>query len=311
VSILPDFQDQLADAHEQHFGARRRSRRIRRVAARALVAAVLVGTVVGVILVAPGGPATETEKTAAPPQTPATITGRIVFVNATVNAVDNLAAMAEEQAGVEGELRNQRVAQQNSEVLYRPGFRDDAETLATRLTIGTVVAADPPPQDTSLYADALRGADVAVVLGLDRDPTASRPPVPVTPSEQLTQDGYQQTGQLPLHAVDDGPATGQFALYATPAGNPPRLAFQLVGENLPHSNPGEAYAVWILGGDNPHFLGYAPDVGRDGRLGVSGPRSGDDAALSAWINDAKRVILTVGPEQMETPGTIVLEGNLR
>lgn len=308
MSILPDFQDQIADAHERHYGGGRRSRSVRRIAVRALVGVALAGLVGAVAVVWLGGSATEREAPAASREA-VPIDGRVAFVDA-ASSGERLAQRAAEQAGVEGKLRAQRGLMDQSEVLYRPGFEDGARRLATRLKVRTVVPADPSARDTSPYADALRGVDIAVVVGLDRDPgTPSAPPL-VKPEPGPSHTSYQPIGQLALHAADGGAQTGQLTLFASPSGKPPRVAFKLTGEQLSPSRSGEAYAVWLVGGGQPLFLGFAPPVGSDGRTEVSGPRLGDEGAFHRRLNQAKRILLTADTRQTESPGRTVLEGKL-
>ena len=131
-----------------------------------------------------------------------------------------------------------------------------------------------------------------------------------SPTGTAAAGDFQQIGQIELVEVNGSGATGRMAVYAT-AENPPKIAFQLVGQNVPPSADGEAYGVWLTGGAESHFLGYAPRVTQNGRLGVSGPRPADSKDFLNWLADAKNVVVSEETQEgASKPGPAVLEGDL-
>src|SRR4051812_43335962 len=77
------------------------------------------------------------------------------------------------------------------------------------------------------------------------------------------------------------------------------------------SKAGEAYAVWLVGGDAPHRLGFAPQVGADGKLGTSGPRSQDASKFASWFSNAKQVVVSRETSESATqPGPVILAGTI-
>jgi hypothetical protein len=112
---------------------------------------------------------------------------------------------------------------------------------------------------------------------------------------------------------------------ASPAGSvvintrpPTRYVYSITGSGLRPSRPGEAYEVWalpetspalgsgtyqLLTSQPPVLLGVIkPSVGRDGRLAAEGlvPQS---------LNGQYRMVITIQPPTMKTPGHVVLEGD--
>ncbi len=78
-----------------------------------------------------------------------------------------------------------------------------------------------------------------------------------------------------LESPSGGAAKGRVIVYiATNTGD---VAFNVRATEVPETQEGQAYGVWLVGGDRPHFLGFAPPVGKNGRLAVSGPRDSDAA----------------------------------
>jgi hypothetical protein len=119
---------------------------------------------------------------------------------------------------------------------------------------------------------------------------------------------FQPLGQLALKSPTGGKAKGQMVIFANSNGG---IAFTIQGTGVPASGSGEAYAVWLTGGDAPHRLGFAPQVKADGKLGTSGPRDQDATKFAKWFSQAKNVV--VSKETSETakaPGPEVLEGKI-
>ena len=145
----------------------------------------------------------------------------------------------------------------------------------------------------------------------DDTPSAAQNTSPTEPQASPTATGtpaFQPIGQLNLRATDGGDAKGQMVVFASPAGD---VAFTIQGTGLPPSAEGSAYGVWLTGGDAPHFLGFAPPVGEDGKFGTSGPRKSDAANFPRWLSSAKQVVVSRETEEGATePGPTVLEGEV-
>jgi hypothetical protein len=99
---------------------------------------------------------------------------------------------------------------------------------------------------------------------------------------------------------------------------PTRYVYSITASGLMPSRPGEVYEVWalpetspalgsgtyqLLTSQPPVLLGVIkPSVGRDGRLAAEGlvPQS---------LNGQYRMVITIQPRAMKTPGHVVLEGD--
>jgi hypothetical protein len=120
---------------------------------------------------------------------------------------------------------------------------------------------------------------------------------------------FQPIGQLKLASPTDGAAKGRLVVfYASETG---QVAFNVKASSVPATKEGEAYGVWLTGGDASHFLGFTPPVGGDGKLKVSGPRDRDQANFGKWLSDAKQLVVSTETQEGATePGPIVLEGDI-
>lgn len=152
---------------------------------------------------------------------------------------------------------------------------------------------------------------VAVVVWLvtrgDDSGTQSASSSPTPAATASATPTFQALGQLALSAPS-GNAKGTMVLYAGTGG---QLAFTLQGTSLPPNTKGDAYAVWLVGGDQPHRLGFAAAVKADGKLGVSGPREADQAQFPKWFTQAKSVVVSrETQEQSKRPGPVVLQGKI-
>jgi hypothetical protein len=128
-----------------------------------------------------------------------------------------------------------------------------------------------------------------------------------TPTATATAQ-FQPLGQLALTSPSGGKAKGTMVLFASQSGS---IAFTLQATGVPQSRDGEAYAVWLTGGDAPHRLGFAPQVGSDGKLGTSGPRQQDADDFAKWFAQSKRVLVTRETSENTTqPGPAVLSGRV-
>ena len=115
-------------------------------------------------------------------------------------------------------------------------------------------------------------------------------------------------GQIELTAPDGGKAKGAMTILVTQEG---QIQFSIEGTGVPANREGEAYAVWLTGGGEPKRLGFAPIVGEDGKLGVSGPREGDEESFPRDFSRARRVVVTRETSQEAAePGPVVLQGRI-
>ena len=89
------------------------------------------------------------------------------------------------------------------------------------------------------------------------------------------------------------------------------VAFNIKATKVPPTGEGEAYGVWLTGGDKDHFLGFAPPVGNDGKLAVSRPARLRPANFAKWLSGAKQVVVSTETQEGATsPGPLVLEGDI-
>ena len=120
---------------------------------------------------------------------------------------------------------------------------------------------------------------------------------------------YAPIGYLNLRSTDGGGSKGRFIVYAS---QDRKIAFNVLATKVPQTPEGTAYGVWLTGGGANHFLGYAPAVGKDGRLRVSGPRQSDQAAFATWFTKAKRIVVSSETKEGGTaPGPVVLDGTVK
>jgi Sigma-70, region 4 len=128
-----------------------------------------------------------------------------------------------------------------------------------------------------------------------------------TPTPSATSE-FQPLGQLSLKSPTGGKAKGQMVIFASQSGG---IAFTIQATGVPASGEGEAYAVWLTGGGDPHRLGFAPQVKSDGKLGTSGPRDQDATDFAKWFASARRVVVSKETsEDTSKPGPVVLEGTV-
>ena len=121
---------------------------------------------------------------------------------------------------------------------------------------------------------------------------------------------YQPVAVLKLRPTDGGEAAGNAVIFVSATNE---VAFNLEASNVPARGENEAYGVWVTGGPESHFLGYAPPVGEDGNLATSGPRTQDAANFAAWLSDpGAKIVVSVETEEGATePGPIVLQGSVK
>jgi hypothetical protein len=133
-----------------------------------------------------------------------------------------------------------------------------------------------------------------------------------TPSSSATPTGtpnYQEIGALKMTSATGGPATGKLAVFLDQASG--KVAFNITATHVPQTAKGQAYGVWLTGGSKSHFLGFAPPVGRDGKLAVSGPRTSDQTSLPSWLGGAKKIVVSIETQEGGSqPGPLLLEGDI-
>jgi hypothetical protein len=138
--------------------------------------------------------------------------------------------------------------------------------------------------------------------------TESTPTATSTPSASATPE-YQPIGALALKSATGGAAKGQMILFAARTGE---VAFNIKATKVPPSEQGQAYGVWLTGGDKDHFLGFTPPVGDNGRLAVSGPRDRDQRDFARWFTSAKQLVVSTETQEGATsPGPLVLSANTK
>jgi hypothetical protein len=152
-----------------------------------------------------------------------------------------------------------------------------------------------------------------VILLVDHNSGGSKKTGKTTTSAQTTPTAtatpqFQQLGGLNLTSPSGGKARGQMVLFASNTGT---VAFTLQATNVPASKAGEAYAVWLVGGKQPHRLGFAPPVKADGKLGTSGPRQQDARSFAKWFSAASEVVVSrETSSNASAPGPAVLVGRI-
>jgi hypothetical protein len=129
-----------------------------------------------------------------------------------------------------------------------------------------------------------------------------------TPTPAATPD-YQPIGALALKSANGGEGKGQMILFAAQTGE---VAFNIKGTHVPPSQQGQAYGVWLTGGDKDHFLGFTPPVGNNGKLAVSGPRDRDQRNFARWFTSSKQLVVSTETQEGATsPGPLVLSANTK
>ena len=148
---------------------------------------------------------------------------------------------------------------------------------------------------------------ILLVTGGSDDKPATQATASATPTATASPQ-YQQLGGLQLTSPTGGAAKGQMVLFADSTGT---ISFTIQGTGVPASGQGEAYAVWLTGGSADHRLGFVTPVGKDGKLGTSGPRDQDAKAFPKWFAQAKHVVVSRETSENTTaPGPVVLEGTI-
>jgi hypothetical protein len=175
-----------------------------------------------------------------------------------------------------------------------------------------------PPTDrrrSSMVGGALLIGGVSLILvvlvvflfkGNDDDKSSNSSTTAATPTATATAT-VQAAGQIPLKDATGGKAKGSMTIFVSEQ----QVAFTIEATGVPASKEAEAYAVWLTGTSKPKRLGFAPTVGADGKLGVSGPREGDSATFARDLQKAKKVVVSRETSQDSAkPGPIILTGNV-
>ena len=119
--------------------------------------------------------------------------------------------------------------------------------------------------------------------------------------------------QVPLTSPSKGgKAKGTLSFYVAQSGQQAAVAFVVEASAVPESKEGETYGVWLTGNKRaPRRLGYTEPVGKDGRLGASGPEEGKEAQFIKDLgNYTTLVISRETTEDAKKPGPVVLQGKL-
>ena len=182
---------------------------------------------------------------------------------------------------------------------------------------------DEAPGRTSRLGGALLIAGLAIFVaalivwlvtrGDDDEPSSSSTETEIaettpSPSGSAQTSDFQPIGQLRLRSPDGGEAKGRVIVFAAQSGD---VAFNLTGTDVPPTGEGEAYGVWLVGGEQNHFLGFAPPVDDSGKLATSGPREEDADNLATWLASAESLVVSTETEEGATePGPVVLEASI-
>lgn len=180
-------------------------------------------------------------------------------------------------------------------------------------------AADAPPS-TSRLGGALLIAGLAILIAAlviflvnrddDPDPSTATTPTGETtpgPTGTTSPDDYQAAGFIRLRAQGDASGRGIVVFFSTQAGE---VAINVEADRLEPAGESQAYGLWLTGGPENHFLGYA-DVAENGTLQASGPQEADAADFTQWISDATDVVISLENADPGTePAQIVLSGKL-
>jgi hypothetical protein len=153
---------------------------------------------------------------------------------------------------------------------------------------------------------------IFVVGGGDDDDTAAgngdTPAAEETPAAAATP---QPVGQIPLRRVRGQTGRGVMALFGQPGAG---LVFTLAAERVPALEEGEAYAMWLTGGeDAPRLLGFFQEApqGENRQLATSGPQEQDADAFAGWLTTYEQIVVTKETDnEPGEPGEAVLRGAL-
>lgn len=139
--------------------------------------------------------------------------------------------------------------------------------------------------------------------GSDTPTVAQTQTTATTPTTDASDEDAQIIGQVNLTAPGGGKAIGVANVLAQ--GEQRAIAIQ--AEKLEPNTRRDAYAVWLTGGDGGEVtrLGFAPAVGRNGRLEGA-------ASLPADARDYSRLVLSLEDQSdPQEPGDVALSGRLR
>jgi hypothetical protein len=201
-------------------------------------------------------------------------------------------------------------------VRARPRPRPDAERKAPAAASGPSTRS-PDRRRSSMVGGALLIGGVSLILvvlivfifkpGDDDKESGSSTTTAATPTATATPE-VRQAGAIPLKDTTGGKAKGTMTIFVS---SDNQVAFTIEATGVTQSKEAEAYAVWLTGTAKPKRLGFAPTVGKDGKLGVSGPQEEDAANFPRDLGRAKKVIVSVETTQDATkPGPTVLEGTV-
>jgi len=172
-------------------------------------------------------------------------------------------------------------------------------------------AAGDRPRSSKLGGALLIGGVSVILAALviflftrDDNDTEPAPKAAATATATATA-SVEPAAVIPLKAVKGAKGEGAMAIFVSGQ----QIAFTIEATGVTPSAEGEAYAVWLTGGGKAKRLGFAPTVGEDGKLGVSGPRESDAANFPERFSSARKVIVTREKSQdAASPGPVVLGG---
>jgi hypothetical protein len=198
-----------------------------------------------------------------------------------------------------------------------PASGDAAPTVTPPARPGRPGDRGTPPRSSRLGGGLLIGGLAILLVALvvwlvtkggdDDNGTARNTDATATPTATATSD-FRPQGSIPLTSPTGGPAKGTMVIFTSQSQG---VAFTIQATNVPANRDGEAYAVWLTGGDKPHRLGFAPVVGSDGRFGTSGPQADDADRFVRWFTNAKNVVVSrETSESARQPGPVVMRGRI-
>lgn len=164
-------------------------------------------------------------------------------------------------------------------------------------------------------AIAVAAVIIALVSGGNDSDSGDEAEATPTPSATATgtataaNGDYTPIGYLNLRGTDGQAARGRFIVYAS---QDRQIAFNVLASKVPATPEGTAYGVWLTGGGANRFLGFAPPVGENGQLRVSGPRQRDQANFANWFTKAKQIVVSRETQEGATaPGPVLMTGTVK
>jgi len=146
---------------------------------------------------------------------------------------------------------------------------------------------------------------VFVISGNDDEGDSATTGTTSTQTTGTTGNASQQVlGQVNLNPGEGSDGKGLAAVTLVAQGDQTALVFQ--GQDIPANSDGDIYALWVITSQNAARIGFAPRVGKRGRLRFSGalPEGIDLSEFDAMILTRET---TRNPK---TPGQVIIAGSL-